>query len=615
LFHRGERGRAVLKPPASAPSGAPIPPPDEDAYIASRSHSIFTVYFETRKFVNPKESEDGTSTGGEMKSELSLGKINFVDLAGIERAVTQHHKVEPSATASLAAKEMHHINLSLNALGNVLSSLTNISKNVAAKAVVITPTGKRAPTSHYGAIPYRDSKLTHYLKECFGGNALTVMIANIHSTEDSYQVTGTTLQYASWAMKGQNRPEKHIIDTLQNKAWLQVDDPELLKLRMAIEQRSKDFNTKRLIMLQPPIVDNLEEIAEVLGGPETATAPNPMEDGKDTKADATASLKDGKDDVKTSSSASVVPFVCPKCSSATETIADLQRQLAEALANAAAKEKQLQAAQQSITDLQKELEVSKNAAAQYKQEFEQEKERREQLLFTLTEDSSKLVVPSKSFRRKASESSTSPAVSTAQAASSPTSSSDGETPASMVHPNPANPNRSSQSSRTNSSASHHSTTSSLSGVFSPVTSLWTENQSPIASSATAAVCTSPTSAKLNTVTNTNNKTQLTTPQVPPPPPSISDLDSDLNVTPERSTDENAAERDKLVMTDSSNTNNTTGVNNSQKARRFGLHDEQQGRGLKIQLELLTKNLSDLRSFIDNRNNMNKNTNNTRISVA
>jgi len=58
------------------------------------------------------------------------------------------------------------------------------------------------------------------------------MIANIHSTEDSYQVTGTTLQYASWAMKGQNRPEKRVIDTLQNKAWLQVDDPELLKLRL-----------------------------------------------------------------------------------------------------------------------------------------------------------------------------------------------------------------------------------------------------------------------------------------------------------------------------------------------------------------------------------------------
>jgi len=72
------------------------------------------VYIETRKFVNPKESDDGES---EMKSDLILGKINFVDLAGIERSVTQHHKVEPTATATAAAKEMHHINLSLNALG------------------------------------------------------------------------------------------------------------------------------------------------------------------------------------------------------------------------------------------------------------------------------------------------------------------------------------------------------------------------------------------------------------------------------------------------------------------------------------------------------------------
>ena len=133
--------------------------------------------------------------------------------------------------------------------------MARIPKSTAAKAVTINPTGRRASVSNYGAIPYRDSKLTHYLKECFGGNALvscmflhmspllvmlrcniihvvqTVFIANIHCTADLYQLTSTTLEYATWAMRGQNRSEKRIINTLQNKAWLQVEDPETLKMR------------------------------------------------------------------------------------------------------------------------------------------------------------------------------------------------------------------------------------------------------------------------------------------------------------------------------------------------------------------------------------------------
>ena len=55
-------------------------------------------------------------------------------------------------------KEATKINLSLSALGNVISALVD---------------GK---SSH---IPYRDSKLTRLLQDSLGGNTKTVMVANM----------------------------------------------------------------------------------------------------------------------------------------------------------------------------------------------------------------------------------------------------------------------------------------------------------------------------------------------------------------------------------------------------------------------------------------------------
>ena len=94
-----------------------------------RSHSIFTVYFETRKFnASPDSLEfslagDSLLNSDKVNSELRLGKINFVDLAGMERQMIQHHRIDSGSTSTSAAKEIHHINLSLNALGIITSNL------------------------------------------------------------------------------------------------------------------------------------------------------------------------------------------------------------------------------------------------------------------------------------------------------------------------------------------------------------------------------------------------------------------------------------------------------------------------------------------------------------
>jgi kinesin family protein 3/17 len=89
---------------------------------SSRSHSIFTIYIETGEQVN-----------GEQR--IKAGKLNLVDLAGSER------QSKTGATGA-TLKEGIKINLSLTALGNVISALVD---------------GKSAH------IPYRDSKLTRLL--------------------------------------------------------------------------------------------------------------------------------------------------------------------------------------------------------------------------------------------------------------------------------------------------------------------------------------------------------------------------------------------------------------------------------------------------------------------
>ena len=107
---------------------------------SSRSHAIFTIIVECCD-----------STGSVRQGDhITVGKLNLVDLAGSER------QSKTQATGD-RLKEATKINLSLSALGNVISALVD---------------GK---SQH---IPYRDSKLTRLLQDSLGGNTKTVMCAN-----------------------------------------------------------------------------------------------------------------------------------------------------------------------------------------------------------------------------------------------------------------------------------------------------------------------------------------------------------------------------------------------------------------------------------------------------
>jgi kinesin family protein 3/17 len=84
-------------------------------------------------------------------------------------------------------KEGSKINLSLSALGNVISALAD----------------SKGPKQH---IPYRDSKLTRLLQDSLGGNTKTLMVAAISPADSNYDETLSTLRYANRAKNIQNKP-------------------------------------------------------------------------------------------------------------------------------------------------------------------------------------------------------------------------------------------------------------------------------------------------------------------------------------------------------------------------------------------------------------------------
>ena len=134
---------------------------------SSRSHSIFTVTVEA--------SDKNTAA----EEHIRVGKLHLVDLAGSER------QSKTGATGD-RLKEATKINLSLSALGNVISALVD---------------GK---SSH---IPYRDSKLTRLLQDSLGGNSNTLMVATVSPASYNFDETLSTLRYANRAKNIQNKPK------------------------------------------------------------------------------------------------------------------------------------------------------------------------------------------------------------------------------------------------------------------------------------------------------------------------------------------------------------------------------------------------------------------------
>jgi hypothetical protein len=136
---------------------------------SSRSHAVLTITLQ-QKFL-----EDG---------KILKSKVHLVDLAGSER-----NKRAGTDDAGVRFEESVNINRGLLVLGKVINALGDSQR--------------KRPAKH---VPYRESKLTHILKDSLGGNTHTVMIACISPADNCFVDTLSTLKYANRARNIINCP-------------------------------------------------------------------------------------------------------------------------------------------------------------------------------------------------------------------------------------------------------------------------------------------------------------------------------------------------------------------------------------------------------------------------
>ncbi|KAJ0026759.1 hypothetical protein NQD34_017759 [Periophthalmus magnuspinnatus] len=161
---------------------------------SSRSHALFLITVEC------------SQPGPDGRKHIRVGRLNLVDLAGSERqAKTGVHGER--------LKEAAKINLSLSALGNVISALAD---------------------GRSGHVPYRDSKLTRLLQDSLGGNAKTVMVATLGPAPQHYDETLTTLRYANRAKNIHNQPR---VNEDPKDALLREFQKEIARLRAQLNHR------------------------------------------------------------------------------------------------------------------------------------------------------------------------------------------------------------------------------------------------------------------------------------------------------------------------------------------------------------------------------------------
>ncbi|WIA12855.1 hypothetical protein OEZ85_006481 [Tetradesmus obliquus] len=159
---------------------------------SSRSHSVFACTLERHS----KSQDTGVTN-------VLFSRLNLIDLAGSERIHGGEHG--GSQATGKHFKEACHINKSLTTLGRVIMELVEAQRSSSGGRGSSAGGGKGFGNGKTRHVPYRDSRLTFLLQDSLGGNAKTLMIANISPSSVSAQETLSTLQFMSRAKCIRNR--------------------------------------------------------------------------------------------------------------------------------------------------------------------------------------------------------------------------------------------------------------------------------------------------------------------------------------------------------------------------------------------------------------------------
>lgn len=149
-------------------------------------------------------------------------------------------------------KEACHINKSLTTLGRVIMELVEAQRSSSGAG---RPPSAGGPNGRPGSaaikpsrhVPYRDSRLTFLLQDSLGGNAKTLMVANISPSSVSAQETLSTLQFMSRAK------------CIRNRATINLDARgDVVLLQREIVRLNTELDNLRKGYTEPAIQENKE---------------------------------------------------------------------------------------------------------------------------------------------------------------------------------------------------------------------------------------------------------------------------------------------------------------------------------------------------------------------
>ncbi|NXK20686.1 KIF9 protein, partial [Arenaria interpres] len=202
LFEAGETNRVITEHTLNKNS--------------SRSHCIFTIYIESRFRV----FSDGKCINS---------KINLIDLAGSER-------LSKTGSEGQVLKEATYINKSLSFLEQIVVALADPKRD---------------------HIPFRQSKLTHVLKDSLGGNCNTVLVANICGEAVHVEETLSSLRFAT-RMKWITT-EPVINETYDREGTVKALEKEIFLLKQELARHNSLIN--RSLVTYDPLTN--VQIAEI----------------------------------------------------------------------------------------------------------------------------------------------------------------------------------------------------------------------------------------------------------------------------------------------------------------------------------------------------------------